>query len=138
MTIDIKYLESLLERVTPGEWSVGERKARGWSDSGDFFICVGDPTEYAPELICRPYATNGYDGIAERNANAELMAMSKTLARRVMAAEKLAGALRRAEINMAIASVALSTVADTKKVNKDLHDAVDNARKAISEWEKEQ
>lgn len=79
------------EGHTPGPWHVGERKARGWSDQADFFVYAGED-HGEPNLICRPYATDAYDGIAERNANAALIAAAPRL---LSVNKQLLEALRR-------------------------------------------
>lgn len=86
MTIDIKHLESLLERVTPGEW---------YEQSGELETSRVVRNKDGVALAVVHSYGNGYGpGRPDRDANAELMAMSKSLARRVIAAEKLAEALR--------------------------------------------
>lgn len=84
MQIDTKHLESLLERVTPGEWEFSPQDGHG-PHRFDAEVLDGRGVSLA-----EVYQT---ESDQETNANAELMAMSKTLARRVIAAEKLAEAL---------------------------------------------
>lgn len=93
MTIDTKHLESLLERVTPGDF----RQER-------FLVYALDEAEiqnrFSASVQRGVVRAQWRSGTRENTtdeellANAELMSMSKTLARRVIAAEKLAGALR--------------------------------------------
>jgi len=72
-------LEKLLAEVTPGEWMASRNGVRtydknAWATDGMAFVCKSTL------------------------ANARLLAASKTLARRVIAAEKLAEALRSIQL----------------------------------------
>lgn len=93
MTIDIKQLEGLLGRVTPGDF----RQER-------FLVYALDEAEIQNRFsasVQRGVVRGQWRSGTRENttdeellANAELMAMSPSLARRVMAAEKLVNAIR--------------------------------------------
>jgi hypothetical protein len=93
-TIDTKHLESLLERVTPGEWRFKAHVSPSdWAGNivGSYGVnsCGNEKTR---TISCQTkYGTK--DEVA---ANAELTSLAPTLARRVIAAEKLAHALAMA------------------------------------------
>lgn len=100
MTIDIKQLGGLLERVTPGEWSYRPNELDDWG-----YVRGGESDiRWGVGIICQVRDPRYLDGLylsrcrSEKRDpwedNARLVALAPSLARRVIAAEKLAEAAR--------------------------------------------
>lgn len=127
MTIDTEHLKSLLERVTPGEWDeqLGELETSRIVRNKDGVALA----------VVHSYSNSYGPSKPDRDANAELIAMSKTLARRVIAAEKLVQALRVAS---------LYVLEDAKRDGGEdscefgIRSDLDLCLTAITEWDKSQ
>ena len=102
MTITADDLRKLLDASTPGEWRASSNHPQNACDEVEAirdFINHGVATLYNGESDTAGQDENGVWGDhPERRANARLIALAPTLARRVIAAEKLVEALRQAEL----------------------------------------
>ena len=89
-------LEKLLAEVTPGEWRVEDRTTLIWGDCNQNDTSnygMGYPIAEARRMPSASW-TKGPKDYEEAEANAHLIAMAPALARKVIAAEKLAEAVR--------------------------------------------
>ena len=89
-------LEKLLADVTPGEWRVEDRTTLVWGDCNQNDTStygMGYPIAEARRTPSASWAKGPKD-YEEAEANAQLIAMAPDLARKVIAAEKLAKAVR--------------------------------------------
>lgn len=88
-------LEKLLAEVTQGEWYTNTNDY-GTSNTGGAYVGVySEDGATITHVLCRDKAGTG--GSHPYAPNARLIAMAPTLARRVIAAEKLVEALREAK-----------------------------------------
>lgn len=97
-----KELEKLLAEVTQGEWTKDiDLHEYGWSfdTDGENTYCGLGTSLAGPIAIVAVPSAFGMDD--ELDANVALILLAPTLARRVIAAEKLAGAFRWVDENPA-------------------------------------
>jgi len=78
-------LEKLLADATPGEWFIPTQPNK---------VCIAGYTSNGHAKVVATANEPSWMGLGEPYANADLIALAPTLARRVIAAEKLADALR--------------------------------------------
>lgn len=99
--MNAQKLEKLLADVTEGEWSNDvDLSEYGWSldTEGENTYCgIGTSLAGPIAIVAVPLAFGMDD---ELDANVELITLAPTLARRVIAAEKLAEALREAQAQL--------------------------------------
>lgn len=96
--MNAQELEKLLADVTPGEWDTNTHDY-GTSNTGGAYVGVySEDGATITHVLCRDRAGTG--GAHHYAPNARLIALAPTLARRVIAAEKLAEALREARAQL--------------------------------------
>lgn len=89
--MNAQALEKLLEQVTPGPWV--DDNNEGYGASRVWAKCAPDGTP-------GPCVASVIGDSAEAEANAALITLAPTIARRVIAAEKLAEALRESQLQI--------------------------------------
>jgi hypothetical protein len=109
--IDAQELEKLLADVRPGEW----RYRSGPSFHGKYHVVKAENGDL---LVCECWDNDE----TTDEANARLIALAPTLARRVIAAEKLVAVLKRAQ-----------KIIDPCNPQR-LHDWQKDAAAALTEW----
>ena len=148
-------LEKLLAEVTPGEWRVEDRTTLVWGDCNQNDTStygMGYPIAEARRTPSASWAKGPKD-YEEAEANAQLIAMAPDLARKVIAAEKLAEALRlhqawsdSEDTGPDYGEQSRDTHPDGERIWKQWWDgnlslcgrAQDMTREAIAAWEAEQ
>ena len=114
-------LEKLLAEVTPGDWKVVTPPDGIWPPrvfSGSRIICMVDNSD-AQQI--------------ERESNARLIAMAPTLARKVLAAEKIIAAYK--ELLTTVVGECPSLVDEDSGGSAVLINLVLDADEALSAWE---
>lgn len=136
MTIDIKQLEGLLERVTPGEWIYRPREddywgivrvANGCNFSGYDLVCQAKDHRYLSDDYLSQCRSENRD---PWEYNARLISLAPALARRVIAAEKLAEALGEM-----LSEYGAPYDSECRCKGDTELGMISEARKALSEWE---
>lgn len=96
--MNAKELEKLLAEVTPGEWGA-DTDDYGTSNTGGHYVGVyNEDRATLVHVLCRDMTGNSGD--YPYAPNARLIALAPALARRVIAAEKLVGALRESQLQI--------------------------------------